>query len=149
MHETRLQRDAGRRKNKLDKLRLKYDNITQQYEQALILYHTEVKESEKLTGKVITEFIFELKQITEKTRILNKNERKSLQAIMQADLDLLFQILPHKDIPEDIKLLYKELFGEDSEESFRAALTEFNNEFKELSGLDGVDFSNFHPDEHG
>lgn len=137
----------NRQKRKLDNLRFKYDAVRNECEQALAMFHSDLKVKEKLTGQLIAQYLEKLKQVTQNPRSLSRRERGALQELMQDDLSLVFRLLPHKEISSELKQLYKELYGENSEEGFRNMMAEFEQEFKEFSGLDEVDFSKLHPDD--
>lgn len=137
----------NRHRRKVEQLRSQLEMLKKECEEALALYHSDLKPKEKEVGELVIQFIFRIKELTQKPKALNAKERRIFQELLKADIRLVFSLLPLSDIPDELKGIYKEIFGRSCDEEFREELSDLEEILKEHSGLSDIDLSDLNPDD--
>lgn len=142
-----LQETFNRLRRKNDQLRNQLEILKKEFEHALVLYHSDLKPMERKAGNLITEFILRVKILTQDSKVLSNKEKKTLRMVFEESLELVFSILPHGDIHDELKDLYREIFGKTSVDEFHEGMSELKKMFKEEGGISDIDISNLNPND--
>ncbi len=120
----------NRQRRKIDQLYEQIKMRQNEYEQALTLYHSEVRPSQKTLADLITEFLLKVMDLTQAPKALNKKERQTLHRVVEDDLNLLFFLLPLSDISEEMKTLYKHVFKKNNNDILPEELSDLKEMLK-------------------
>lgn len=143
-----LQTTFNRHRRKIDKLRLQLEDLENACEGALSEYHSDLKPLRKKTGDLITQFILTIMDLTQDPKSLIKKERATLQMIVDDSLSTIFTFIPHNEIPENIKSLYKEFKGISNEEKFHEEMSELKEMMEKEFGIKDIDTSDINPNDN-
>lgn len=142
-----LQTTFNRQRRKIDQLQAQIESLKKKYEQALILYLSNLKPKEKKAGDLVTQFIIKSVDLTQDRKVLTKKERDSFQKLIEEDLDVVLSLLPHSDIHDKLKDIYKEIHGKSMIEDFHEEMSRIKKMFKEEAGITDIDISNLDPND--
>jgi hypothetical protein len=132
---TPAQATFNRHRKKIDKIRAHTEALKIDLEKALERYYSELLPFNREISNLITNFLFELMNLTKDPKALKKNQRKILENFIEDDVILIFNLIPHTEVHEEIKKLHEKISGMSSKEMF------------EDEGLGDVDFSELDPDD--
>jgi hypothetical protein len=137
-----LQATFHRQRHKIEQLRGQIEVLKKEYEEALLLYHSALKPTEKQAGDLITQFILKMKDLTRDPKALNARERILEKEVLEESVNLVFSLLNPIDIEDEIKTLYKEIYGKSYDDEFKEEISSFAEMFKEDTGITDIDLSN-------
>ena len=132
----------NRLSKKIDTLRKKIKNKTEEYNKAHFLFYSECEPNRKKIVELATQFILRVRALTKESRTLTKKERVILNKILEHDLKVLLNLKKNDaTLPQEVQDLFKELFGHSIEESFHEELQELKDIFQQLGAPEGLDLS--------
>lgn len=144
---TASQRTFNRHCRKINLLREQLEKLEQECEEALVLYHSNLKSKKKETGDLVIQFILKIIDLTQDPKGLSKKERKALKQLIEGDLNLAFSLASYGDIPDKIQSLYQEIHGKSSTDHFYEEMSSFQDMLKEEVGVDHIDLSHLNPND--
>ena len=143
---TPAQATFNRHRKKIDKIRVQTQALKVDLEKALEQYHSKLLPFNKEISNLITNFLFELIALTKDPKALKKNQRRALDGFIENDVGLIFNLVPHVEIHEEIKNLHEKIHGISAKEAFHEQISMIRDLF-EKEGLEGVDFSELDADD--
>jgi hypothetical protein len=144
---TKLQATFERHCRKISQLRTQLERVKKEYEEALVLYHSDLKHKEKKAADLVTQFILKSNDLTKDPKALNKKEKKTFKEMIKESVNMIFHLLDPRDIHDKIKSLYKEFNGKSYENEFHEEISLLKEMFKKNESFNHIDLSNLNPND--
>lgn len=136
-----------RLKKKKENLEVRLKELTSEFDEAMVLYHSKLRMSEKVCGSLICDFIDRLLELVEDTEILNNREKENFYHSLVDSVNLVYSLLPLQEIPQSVQELYPKLFGREYKDEFREEMENLSDFLNEHLGVEGIDLSEINPED--
>lgn len=144
---TPAQATFNKNRRKIDKLRSQILTLKSDLDAALAQYHSKHLPLHRKTSEMITNYIFELFTLTTPPKALTKDQREVLDDLVKQDISIIFDLVPHAEVHDEIKKLHEEIHGISSSDAFHEQMSELKAMLKEKSGVEDIDFSELNPND--
>ncbi|MBA3957322.1 MAG: hypothetical protein H0X51_02845 [Parachlamydiaceae bacterium] len=143
-----LQATFNKHRRKIDQLREKLNSVKGECEQALSLYHSTFKPVKKKTANLIITFLLKITSLTKPSKALGKQDRETLNSLLEEDLDLAFFLISKNEPYDEFKTLYKEIHGKDFGEVLDEEMSSLKEMLQKEAGFSDAEMSQFDPNDN-
>ncbi len=135
----------NRQRRKIQTLLGQIEQIKQECEEALLLYHSALRPKEQKAADCVTHFILRILELTQNRKALTKKEKEIFEELLEDVVNLVFSLVPPDEVHETVRDLYEKIHGKSIDDQFYEELSSFKEMLEKESGLGEIDMSHINP----